>query len=158
MLSVPLPGSGVPDADEMSKGSSRRLTRVDGREREGIYATRTVERSYGEGPVGHRLPGRADSSAARAMCEPYTSEDMRFTMKGDIALRLRHGLAGDQARRRSRALADNAPKYAGRHKSPRSLCSVPSKAARFGRANGLKTKMASTSNCQPRRPARAPSH
>lgn len=78
-LSIPLPGNGVPDADELKFLAE--LTAWMDVNGEGIFGTRpwTV---YGEGPsvTGHLAAGQfGGAKDVRA----YTSEDVRFTTKGD---------------------------------------------------------------------------
>jgi alpha-L-fucosidase len=77
MLNIPLPGSGMPDDDE--------LKLLDGLAKwiepngEGIYGTRPFS-VYGEGPSTTAPPRRGMGSDVRA----YTAEDVRFTKKGEI--------------------------------------------------------------------------
>jgi alpha-L-fucosidase len=78
-LSIPLPGNGVPDADELK--FIVELTAWMDVNSEGIYATRPWK-VYGEGPS---VTGRVQAGqfgGARDV-RPYTAEDVRFTKKGD---------------------------------------------------------------------------
>jgi alpha-L-fucosidase len=78
-LSIPLPGRGVPDADEMR--FLEEMTAWMDVNSEGIYATRPWK-VYGEGPsVATQAPG-GQFGGTRDV-RPYTAGDMRFTMKGD---------------------------------------------------------------------------
>jgi len=78
-LSIPLPGRGVPDDDELKFLSD--LTAWMDVNGEGIFGTRpwTV---YGEGPSTTRVAPPGRFGGARDV-RPYTSEDVRFTTKGD---------------------------------------------------------------------------
>jgi alpha-L-fucosidase len=78
-LSIPLPGNGVPDSDELAFLAD--LTAWMDVNSEGIYSTRpwTV---YGEGPSVTRPAPHGPFGGARDV-RPYTSEDIRFTSKGD---------------------------------------------------------------------------
>jgi alpha-L-fucosidase len=78
-LSIPLPGNGVPDADELKFLAE--LTAWMDVNSEGIYATRPWK-VYGEGPSVSSQAPRGQFGGARDV-RPYTAEDMRFTMKGD---------------------------------------------------------------------------
>jgi alpha-L-fucosidase len=78
-LSIPLPGNGVPDADEL-KFLAEMTAWMDVNS-EGIYATRPWK-TYGEGP-SVTGPVQAGRFGGATDVRPYTSEDMRFTMKGD---------------------------------------------------------------------------
>jgi len=78
-LSIPLPGNGVPDADELKFLAE--LTAWMDVNSEGIYATRPWK-TYGEGPSVTAQAPRGQFGGARDV-RPYTSEDVRFTQKGD---------------------------------------------------------------------------
>jgi alpha-L-fucosidase len=77
-LSIPLPGNGVPDADEMK--FLEEMTAWMNVNSEGIYSTRPWK-VYGEGPSTVSQP-RGQFGGARDV-RPYTSEDVRFTKQGD---------------------------------------------------------------------------
>jgi alpha-L-fucosidase len=79
-LSVPLPGNGVPDADELKFLAE--LTAWMDVNSEGIYATRPWK-VYGEGPSVTKTSPRGQFGGARDV-RGYTAEDVRFTMKGDM--------------------------------------------------------------------------
>jgi alpha-L-fucosidase len=76
MLSVPLPGNGMLDDDEVKLLDE--LTKWIAPNGEGIYGTRPWI-IYGEGPSTTAPPRRGMGSDVRA----YTAEDVRFTQKGD---------------------------------------------------------------------------
>ena len=78
-LSIPLPGHGVPDDDEL-KFLSEMTAWMDVNS-EGIHGTRPWK-VYGEGPSVAAQAPRGQFGGARDV-RPYTAEDMRFTMKGD---------------------------------------------------------------------------
>jgi alpha-L-fucosidase len=78
-LSIPLPGSGAPDADELKFLAE--LTAWMDVNSEGIYATRPWK-IYGEGPSVSTPSARSRFGGA-ADFRKYTAEDMRFTTKGD---------------------------------------------------------------------------
>lgn len=77
MLSIPLPGSGMPDDDEVKilNGIAEWIA-PNG---EGIYGTRPWA-VYGEGPSVAGPQRRGMGSDVRS----YTAEDYRFTKKGDV--------------------------------------------------------------------------
>lgn len=77
MLSIPLPGSGMPDDDELKVLAG--LTEWIGPNGEGIYGTRPWS-VYGEGPSVTGPQRRGMGSDVRS----YTVEDFRFTKKGDV--------------------------------------------------------------------------
>jgi alpha-L-fucosidase len=78
-LSIPLPGNGVPDADELTFLAE--LTAWMDVNSEGIYATRPWK-VYGEGPSVTKQAPQGQFGGARDV-RGYTSEDIRFTAKGD---------------------------------------------------------------------------
>ena len=78
-LSIPLPGNGVPDADELKFLAE--LTAWMDVNSEGIYATRPWK-VYGEGPSVSK-PGPRSRFGGASDFRAYTSEDVRFTKKGD---------------------------------------------------------------------------
>jgi alpha-L-fucosidase len=77
MLNIPLPGSGMPDDDELKLLDG--LAKWIAPNGEGIYGTRPFA-VYGEGPSTTAPPRRGMGSDVRA----YTAEDVRFMKKGDI--------------------------------------------------------------------------
>ncbi len=78
-LNIPLPGNGVPDADEL-KVLANLTTWMDVNS-EGIYSTRPWK-VYGEGPSVTAPVVKGRFGGARDV-RPYTTEDIRFTTKGD---------------------------------------------------------------------------
>jgi alpha-L-fucosidase len=78
-LSIPLPGRGVPDADELKFISD--LTAWMDVNSEGIHGTRPWK-TYGEGPSVTSKAPAGQFGGARDV-RHYTAEDVRFTMKGD---------------------------------------------------------------------------
>jgi alpha-L-fucosidase len=81
MLSIPLPGSGLPDDDELKVLAG--LASWMPTNGEAIYGTRpwTI---YGEGPSTQPGTGRARGGAMGSDVRAYTADDYRFTQKGDI--------------------------------------------------------------------------
>ncbi len=78
MLNIPLPGSGMPDPDELAfLADFTRWMRVSG---EGIYSTRPW-RVFGEGPAGGGPAIHAQGF--NETNRPYTAQDFRFMQKGD---------------------------------------------------------------------------
>jgi alpha-L-fucosidase len=78
-LSIPLPGNGVPDADELKFLAE--LTAWMDVNSEGIHATRPWK-IYGEGPSTTNTAPKSRFGGA-ADFRNYTAEDIRFTSKGD---------------------------------------------------------------------------
>jgi alpha-L-fucosidase len=78
-LSIPLPGNGMPDADELKFLAE--LTAWMDVNSEGIHATRPWK-VYGEGPSTTATAPKSRFGGA-ADFRTYTSEDIRFTTKGD---------------------------------------------------------------------------
>jgi alpha-L-fucosidase len=78
-LSIPLPGNGVPDADELKFLAE--LTAWMDVNSEGIHGTRPWK-IYGEGPSTTATAPRSRFGGA-ADFRNYTSADIRFTTKGD---------------------------------------------------------------------------
>jgi alpha-L-fucosidase len=80
MLSIPVRGDGTIDDDELKVVES--IAAWMGPNGEGIFATRPW-RAYGEGPSVTSPAPTGQFGGARDV-RPYTSEDMRFTAKGDV--------------------------------------------------------------------------
>jgi alpha-L-fucosidase len=78
MLNIPLPGSGIPDDDELKFIAG--LTSWMQMNSEGIYASRPW-RVFGEGPAmaGAAMQGQGFNESNKA----YTAQDFRFMRKGD---------------------------------------------------------------------------
>jgi alpha-L-fucosidase len=79
MLNIPVRGNGTIDDDELKVLQG--LTSWIGPNGEGIYGTRPFK-VYGEGP-STITQARGQFGGARDV-RPYTSEDVRFTSKGDV--------------------------------------------------------------------------
>jgi len=78
MLNIPLPGSGMPDPDELSfLADFTKWMEVNG---EGIYGTRPWH-TFGEGPAGGGAAIHAQGF--NESNKRYTSRDFRFMQKGD---------------------------------------------------------------------------
>jgi len=80
MLSIPVRGEGTIDEDELKVVEG--LAAWMGPNGEGIFGTRPWK-VYGEGPSVASPAPRGQFGGARDV-RPYTSEDIRFTAKGDV--------------------------------------------------------------------------
>ena len=80
MLSIPVRGDGTIDEDELKVVEG--LAAWMGPNGEGIFGTRPWK-VYGEGPSVTSPAPRGQFGGARDV-RPYTSEDIRFTAKGDV--------------------------------------------------------------------------
>jgi alpha-L-fucosidase len=80
MLSVPVRGEGTIDEDELKVVEA--IAAWMAPNGEGIFATRPW-RVYGEGPSVSSPPPKGQFGGARDV-RPYTAEDIRFTVKGDV--------------------------------------------------------------------------
>jgi alpha-L-fucosidase len=80
MLSIPVRGDGTIDEDELKVVEG--LAAWMERNGEGIFGTRPW-RVYGEGPSVTSPGPRGQFGGARDV-RPYTSDDIRFTVKGDV--------------------------------------------------------------------------
>jgi alpha-L-fucosidase len=78
-LSIPLPGRGVPDSDELAFLAD--FTAWMDVNSEGIHGTRPWK-VYGEGPSVTNVAPKGQFGGAQDV-RPYTSDDVRFTAKGD---------------------------------------------------------------------------
>jgi alpha-L-fucosidase len=79
MLNVPLPGSGMPDDDELAFiADFGRWMRTNGR---AIYASRPWA-VYGEGPSTQGQAPLREQGFNEGRNKPYTAEDVRFAQKG----------------------------------------------------------------------------
>jgi alpha-L-fucosidase len=88
MLSVPLPGSGMPDEDELKVLDG--LASWMPTNGEGIYGTRPWA-LYGEGPTTTNRGRGGMGSDVRA----YTAEDIRFTKKDEVVFAFVMGWPAD---------------------------------------------------------------
>jgi alpha-L-fucosidase len=80
MLSIPVRGDGTIDEDELKVVEG--IAAWMGLNGEGIFGTRPW-RVYGEGPSVTSPGPRGQFGGARDV-RPYTSDDIRFTVKGDV--------------------------------------------------------------------------
>jgi len=140
-LSIPLPGNGVPDADEM-KFLTEMTAWMDVNS-EGIYSTRPWK-VYGEGPSTVSQP-RGQFGGARDV-RAYTSEDMRFTMKGDslYAFVMVWPETGSAV---IKSLATSSPQLDGRKVADVSLLGYGGKLEWTQDEQGLNVKLPATPPC-----------
>ena len=137
-LSIPLPGNGVPDADELK--FLEEMTAWMDVNSEGIYSTRPWK-VYGEGPSTVSQP-RGQFGGARDV-RPYTSEDVRFTKKGDTLYAFL--MVWPEARNAViKSLALNSPHIDGRKVKHVSLLGHWSKLAFTQDEQGLNVKLPAT--------------
>jgi alpha-L-fucosidase len=108
-LSIPLPGNGVPDADELKFLAE--LTAWMDVNSEGIHGTRPWK-IYGEGPSTTATAPRSRFGGA-ADFRNYTAEDIRFTTKGDSLYAFIMAWP-DSRSVVIKSLATNSPQLAGR--------------------------------------------
>ncbi len=137
-LSIPLPGNGVPDADEL-KFLAEMTSWMDVNS-EGIYSTRPWK-TYGEGP-STVSQARGQFGGARDV-EPYTSEDVRFTTKGDSL----YAFIMDWPQSRSaviKSLATGSPQLDGRKVADVSLLGYGGRINWTQDKNGLNVKLPPT--------------
>jgi alpha-L-fucosidase len=135
-LSIPLPGNGVPDADELK--FLEELTAWMDVNSEGIYATRPWI-IYGEGPsVSSQAPRSRFGGAADF--RNYTAEDVRFTMKGDTLYAFI--MVWPESRSAViKSLATNSQQVAGRKIADVSLLGYDGKLDWSQTADGLTVKL-----------------
>jgi alpha-L-fucosidase len=107
-LNVPLPGNGLPDADELKFIEG--LTVWMDMNSEGIYATRPWK-TYGEGPSVAAPAARGQFGGARDV-RPYTAEDFRYVQKGDTLFAFAMGWPED-GKLKLTALAEGSPHAPG---------------------------------------------
>jgi alpha-L-fucosidase len=137
-LSIPLPGNGVPDADEM-KFLAEMTAWMDVNS-EGIYATRPWK-VYGEGPSTMSQP-RGQFGGARDV-RAYTAEDVRFTKKGDTLYAFI--MVWPESRNAViKSLATNSPLIDGRKVAHVSLLGHWGRLAFTQDENGLNVKLPAT--------------
>jgi alpha-L-fucosidase len=135
-LSIPLPGSGLPDADELK--FLEEFTAWMDVNSEGIHGTRPWI-VYGEGPSVTTQGPRGDFGGARDV-RPYTSEDARFTKKGNSLYAFI--MAWPQSNRIVlKSLAANSPQIEGRKASEVSLQGYGGKLEWTQDAQGLNVKL-----------------
>jgi len=139
LLNIPLPGSGLPDADEL-KFLSEFTAWMDVNS-EGIFATRPWK-VYGEGPSTTSHAPRGQFGGARDV-RPYTSEDIRFTTKGDSLYAF--VMVWPEARSTViKSLAFGSPQLDGRKVADVSLLGYGGKLAWTQDEQGLNVKLPAT--------------
>jgi alpha-L-fucosidase len=137
-LSIPLPGNGVPDADELR--FLEEMTAWMHVNSEGIYSTRPWK-VYGEGPSTVSQP-RGQFGGSRDV-RPYTSEDVRFTKKADTLYAFI--MVWPESRNAViKSLALNSPQIDGRKVTHVSLLGHWRKLAFTQDENGLHVKLPAT--------------
>ncbi len=109
MLNIPLRGDG--SIDDQEEAFLAGLTAWMDLNSEGIYATRPWK-IYGEGPSTTARPA-ARGAGARGAAPRSTSEDIRFTTKGDTLYAF-VGAWPESRRAMVKSLANNSPQVAGR--------------------------------------------
>jgi alpha-L-fucosidase len=135
-LSIPLPGNGVPDADELKFLAE--LTAWMDVNSEGIHATRPWK-IYGEGPSTTSTAPKSRFGGA-ADFRTYTSEDIRFTTKGDSLYAFI--MAWPESRSAVvKSLALNSPQIDGRKIAKVSLLGHGGKIEWTQDAQGLNVKL-----------------
>jgi alpha-L-fucosidase len=135
-LSIPLPGNGVPDADELKFLAE--LTAWMDVNSEGIHATRPWK-IYGEGPSTTNTAPKSRFGGA-ADFRTYTSEDIRFTTKGDSLYAFI--MAWPESRSAVvKSLAKNSPQIDGRRVAKVSLLGHGGKIEWTQDENGLNVKL-----------------
>ncbi|MGD1083706.1 MAG: alpha-L-fucosidase [Verrucomicrobiota bacterium] len=139
MLNIPLPGNGMPDDDELKFLSE--FTAWMNVNSEGIYATRPWK-TYGEGPSVTSPGPRGQFGGARDV-RPYTSEDMRFTMKGDTLYAFLMAWPDTRATV-VKSLATNSPHVDGRKVADVSLLGYGGKLEWTQDEQGLNVKLPAT--------------
>jgi alpha-L-fucosidase len=135
MLNIPLRGDGSPDEHELEFLAG--LTAWMDVNSEGIYATRPWK-IYGEGPSTTARP--AARGAGRVSAPAYTSEDIRFTTKGDTL----YAFVGVWPESRSvviKSLGNNSLQVAGRKIADVSLLGYSGKLDWTQSADGLTVKL-----------------
>jgi alpha-L-fucosidase len=141
-LSVPLPGHGMPDADEL-KFLAEMTAWMDVNS-EGIYATRPWK-TYGEGPSVTKEAPKGQFGGARDV-RGYTAEDMRFTMKGDSLYAF--VMVWPESRSTViKSLVTNSPHIEGRKVSDVSLLGYGGKLVWTQDENGLNVELPATPPC-----------
>jgi alpha-L-fucosidase len=141
-LNIPLPGHGMPDDDEL-KFLSEFTAWMDVNS-EGIHGTRPWK-TYGEGPSVTGPQERGQFGGARDV-RPYTSEDMRFTMKGDTLYAFI--MVWPEARSTLvKSLATNSPQIGGRKVADVSLLGHGGKIEWSQDGEGLNVKLPGQPPC-----------
>jgi len=143
MLNIPLRGDG--SIDEHEEAFLAGLTAWMDVNSEGIYGTRPWK-IYGEGPSTTARP--AARGGGRGAAAAYTSQDIRFTTKGDALYAFI--LAWPESRTAViKALASNSPQVAGRKIADVSLLGYGGKLEWSQTADGLTVKLPDKAPSQP---------
>ena len=141
-LSIPLPGNGVPDADELKFIAE--LTAWMDVNGEGIYATRPWK-VYGEGPSVSK-PGPRSRFGGATDFRAYTAEDVRFTKKSNTLYAFI--MAWPESRSAViKSLATNSPLIDGRKVEHVSLLGHWGKLAFTQDEQGLNVQLPATPPC-----------
>jgi alpha-L-fucosidase len=135
-LSIPLRGDGTPDSDELAFLSD--FTAWMDVASEGIHATRPWV-VYGEGPSVTNVQPAGQFGGAQDV-RPYTSEDVRFTKKGDALYAFLMAWP-DSGTAVIKTLARGTPQTAGRRITDVSLLGYTGKIAWSQDAQGLNVKL-----------------
>jgi alpha-L-fucosidase len=142
-LSIPLPGRGVPDDDELKFIAA--LTAWMDVNSEGIHGTRPWK-VYGEGPSTTTQGPRGQFGGARDV-RAYTAEDMRFTTKGDSLYAFI--MAWPETRATLiKNLATSSPQLDGRKVSDVTLLGYDGKLEWRQDENGLSIKLPDQPPCE----------
>ena len=135
-LSIPLPGSGMPDADELKFIAE--LTAWMDVNNEGIFSSRPWK-IYGEGPSTTATAPRSRFGGA-ADFRNYTSEDIRFTTNGDSLYAFIMAWP-DSRNAVIKSLAASSPQLDGRKVADVSLLGYGGKIEWTQDENGLNVKL-----------------
>jgi alpha-L-fucosidase len=135
-LNIPLPGHGVPDADELAFLSD--FTSWMDVNNEGIYASRPWK-IYGEGPSVTSPLVKGPFGGARDI-RPYVAEDIRFTTKGDTLYAFVMDIPASRATL-IKGLASTSPHLDGRKLADVSLLGHSGKLVWTQDTQGLSVKL-----------------
>jgi alpha-L-fucosidase len=145
-LNIPLPGNGAPDADEL-KFLAEMAAWMDVNS-EGIYSTRPWK-VYGEGPsvTGPQERSRFGGAGGVRDVRSYTTEDLRFTTKGDTLYAFL--MIWPQTRSAViKSLATGSPQVDGRKVADVSLLGYGGKIEWTQTADGLTVKLPEKAPCE----------
>jgi alpha-L-fucosidase len=140
MLNIPVRGDGTIDDDELKvvEGLATWM-KPNG---EGIFATRPWK-IYGEGPSVEKAAPRGHFFGSASDVRPYTSEDVRFTMKGDTLYAFVMGWP-ESLNAVIKSLATNSPQLDGRKVADVGLLGYDGKIEWTQDENGLNVKLPPT--------------
>ena len=136
MLNIPLRGNGAVDADELAfLAGMERWIAVNG---EGIYGTRPWV-AFGEGPsvTGAQVAGKFGGVSD---VRPYTSDDVRYTTKGDSLYAFVMAWPGS-GRATLRKLSTQSPELAGRRVTGVTLLGYPGEIGWAQAEDGLRVRL-----------------